>query len=278
MKKHLILLISLCSLSSCYLSDEKSPLKVFNKRGFNPNSAEADQRRRALLVEEKDYEWKEIQAEAIENFKTIEHIVRKMCFDCHDSKTKLPFYGRAFPRINPVNRHQVEGLEALDFVTKFPLKSLGSDNQLALLKAFRNSVVEKNMPLKSYTLIYRSRKIKKKDQEILLDWIDPLIEKLENFDEKYAEIIFDSTPAGKAKSILSVKCFRCHANGASKGNFGGMENLEALKKSKYVDLDKPTQSELYTISLSNEMPPNIKESLTEDELETILLWIQNQSE
>ena len=279
MKKTLLLLLVLGPLTSCFLNNEKGPLYLTDKiKGSNElttDSAVYELRRKIRLLEEKGLEWKEIQEEAQTSFKSIKNIVQKKCYDCHDSDTKLAFYGRLFRRINPINRHQEEGLEAFDFVSKFPLKSRGSENQLSLLNAFRNSVVDKTMPLKSYTLFYPFRKIKKKDQAALLEWIDPLIERLKGFEEKYSEIIIDPTPAGMAKRIFSEKCFRCHANGSSKGGFGEMQNLEALKISKFINLDKPTQSELYTISLSHEMPPNLKEALTEEELESMLLWIQN---
>lgn len=278
MMKMLSLLLVLIMTVSCLEKKEKGALFLTDKseetNTFVSNPIVDELERRIRLLEEKDLEWKEIQGEALESFEGIKKIVRKKCYDCHDSDTKLPFYGRPLPSINPVNRHQVEGLEALDMAAKFPLSSKGSNNQLALLAAFRNSVVEKSMPLKSYLLVYPFRRIKKKDQKKLLAWIDPLVERIKGFEEKYAEVIIDPSPQGMAKRVFSGKCFRCHANGISKGGFGGMEDMEALKNSKYVDLDNPTNSELYTISLSQEMPPNKKEALTEEELQTVLTWIQ----
>lgn len=279
MLKPIIFLLILSTLVSCLQKKEKGALYLTDKANetnrFIDTSFTESLERRIRLLEEKSLEWKEIKGEALTSYKKIEKIVRKNCYDCHDSDTKLPFYGRPFPSINPINRHQVEGLEAFDFATKFPLKSKGSDNQLSLLNAFKNSVVEKTMPLKSYTLVYPFRKVTKKEQKKLLAWIDPLIERVKNFEDKYAEVILDITPSGMAKRVFATKCFRCHANGITKGGFGGMQDLEALKGSKYIDLDNPTQSEIYTISQSKEMPPNIKQALTEEELETVLFWIQN---
>ena len=277
MKQRLLFLLLSFAFTSCFQDEGKGPLYISPKTISSnklPSSVEENLRRKFKLLEEKNLEWKEIQKDALSSFKKIEKIVRKKCYDCHDSNTKLPFYRRPFPRINPINRHQVEGLEAFDFARKFPLKSLGSDNQLSLLNAFRNSVLDRTMPLKSYRLVYPFRKIKKKDQVVLLGWIDPLIEKIEQFEEKYSELVIDTSPKGMAQRVFSAKCFRCHANGTSKGGFGGMEDLEALKKSNFVNLKNPTLSEIFTISQSNEMPPNIKEKLNEEELEIILLWIQ----
>jgi len=274
----LLALSLIFSLSSCFKSKEKGALFITDKTAETNNLAPSplldELQRRIRLLEEKEKDWKEIKDGALLEYKKIEKIVRKKCYDCHDSDTKLPFYGRPLPSINPVNRHQVEGLLALDFAAKFPLTSKGSQNQIALLTAFRNSVVEKSMPLKSYTLVYPFRKIRKKDQKKLLAWIDPLIEKIKDFEDKYAEVLLDPTPAGRAKKVFVGKCFRCHANGISKGGFGEMEDLEALKKSKFVNLKNPTASEIYSISVSKQMPPNPKEALSEQELQDVLDWIQ----
>ncbi|MFT6071164.1 MAG: hypothetical protein ACJAT2_001436 [Bacteriovoracaceae bacterium] len=274
-------LLILLLFSSCFKSKEKGALYLTDKRqtvetlGSNPIIEDLE--RQVRLFEEKELEWQEIQKEALFEYKKIEKIVQKKCYDCHDSDTKLPFYGRVFPNINPVNRHQVDGVDALDLVHKFPLKAKGNPPQVALLRSFRNAVIDKTMPLKIYRRVYPFRKIKKKDQVKLLAWIDPLIEKLEAFDEKYESINLDPTPSGRVKRVFAGKCIRCHGNGVSKGGFGGMEDLEALKKSKYVNLDSPTESELYLLSYNKKMPPNVRESLTDEELQTILNWIEEDS-
>lgn len=266
-------------LSSCFKSKEKGALYLTEKKNETeslniPNPIVEDLERQIRLFEEKELEWKEIQKDALYEYKKIEKIVRKKCYDCHDSDTKLPLYGRVLPSINPVNHHQVDGIKALDLVHKFPLKAEGNPPQVALLKSFRNAVIDRTMPLKIYTKVYPFRKIRKKDQKKLLAWLNPLIEKVEAFNEKYESINLDPSPAGRAKRVFANKCMRCHGNGVSKGGFGGMEDLEALKKSKFVNLDNPTESELYLLSYNKKMPPNIRESLTDEELQTILDWIQ----
>jgi mono/diheme cytochrome c family protein len=276
-------LLIILALSSCFKSKEKGALFVSEK---NPQIEEIranipiieDLERQIRLFEEKELEWQEIQKDALFEYKKIEKIVQKKCYDCHDSDTKLPFYGRIFPSRNPVNRHQVDGVNALDLVHKFPLKAQGNPPQVALLKSFRNAVVDKTMPLKIYTKVYPFRKIKKKDQVKLLAWINPLIERIESFNEKYDSINLDPSPKGRVKKVFANKCMRCHGNGVSKGGFGGMEDLEELKKSKYVNIDRPTESELYLLSYNKEMPPNIRETLSEVELQTILEWIAEESQ
>lgn len=276
--KKLFYLLILLLLSSCFKSKEKGALFLNDTNQSTENLTTSpiieDLERQVRLFEEKELEWQAIQKDALFEFKKIKKIVKKKCYDCHDSDTKLPIYGRVLPSINPVNHHQVDGIKALDMVHKFPLKAQGNPPQIALLKSFRNAVIDKTMPIRIYTKVYPFRKIRKKDQKKLLAWLDPLIEKVEAFNEKYESINLDPSPAGKVKRVFANKCIRCHGNGASKGGFGGMEDLESLKKSKYVNLDSPTESELYLLSLNKEMPPSIREALSDEELQTVLDWIQ----
>ena len=280
--KTIFYLFLLFLLSSCFKGKEKGALYLSDRNKTSEPLGKSpiieDLERQVRLFEEKELEWTEIKKDALFEYKKIEKIVQKKCYDCHDSDTKLPFYGRVFPNINPVNRHQVDGVHALDLVHKFPLKAEGNPPQVALLRSFRNAVIDKTMPLKIYRRVYPFRKIKKKDQVKLLAWIDPLIERLEAFDEKYESINLDPSPAGKVKRVFANKCIRCHGNGVSKGGFGGMEDLEALKKSKFVNLEKPTESELYLLSYNKKMPPTLREALSEEELQTILDWIGERKE
>ena len=82
----------------------------------------------------------------------------------------------------------------------------------------------------------------------------------------------------KVTRVFSAKCFRCHANGVSKGGFGNMHDLEKLRESEYIDLDSPDFSELYMISESGEMPPSRRDRLNSEELQTILEWIQAEAD
>jgi hypothetical protein len=186
----------------------------------------------------------------------------------------LPVYGRILPRINPVNNHQKEGLEALDMIEVFPMKAKGYPDQLSLLRAIKNSALEKTMPLRSYTMIYKDRKLNSEDQEAIKSWVDPLVQQIKDYRDTYESDLDDGSYRYKVIKIFEGKCFRCHANGVSKGGFGEMEDLEKLKNSFYVDLDAPENSYLYEIVELGEMPPNPRERLTEEELSYVLEWIK----
>jgi mono/diheme cytochrome c family protein len=129
------------------------------------------------------------------------------------------------------------------------------------------------MPLKIYTITNPRKKINDQDEKNILAWIDPLIQKLVDFNERY------SVPTGSVEdqtaNIFEQKCYRCHANGNNRGSFGGMEDLTRLSMSKYVDAENPEASGLYTIMQNGEMPPNPKEAMTQDELVIIRDWIES---
>ncbi len=222
------------------------------------------------LEEQKRKDWEKIVLQAKENFQDIRPIIKKKCFSCHDSNTKLPFYGKIFPKINIVYKHQRDGLRALDFKNIFPLKARGESSQLSLLRAIRSATLEKTMPLKSYLLFYPNRKIKKQDEVDILNWVEPLINEVQLFEDKY---LVGNSLRSKAIRVFRNRCFRCHANGVRKGGFGSMENIKELIKSKYINKDFPEKSEIYTISLSGEMPPSKTEQLSEEELNVILDWL-----
>jgi mono/diheme cytochrome c family protein len=215
----------------------------------------------------------EIIFEAQVSFQDIRPAFKNKCFACHDTNTKLPIYGRILRNRNPVNKHREDGIKAIDFVLDFPLSVQGNPPQLSLLRSLRNSITDRGMPLKIYTTVYPRKKLNDRDEKDLLAWIDPLIQKLFDYDERY------SVPAGtveaKAAHIFEQKCYRCHANGNNRGSFGEMEDLARLSLSQYVDVQNPEASGLYTIMQNGKMPPNPREAMTQDELVIIRDWIES---
>ena len=255
--------------------------------------------RRIELLETKKDDWDEIIAEGLENYRIIEPILKKKCFACHDSDRGVPWYGKPFQEHNSVYHHYIDGIAALDFSTKFPLTSQGTNNQVALLNGIKNAVLDETMPLKVYTRFYPRRKITPQDKMAIKYWVEPLVEKIEAWEQKYIYDLEDiplfsikeceETPTPlpgvdieaarrKVSRVFSAKCFRCHANGVSKGGLGDMQDFEKLKMSKYINLETPDLSELYMISESGEMPPSIRDRLNREELQTILEWIRAEAD
>lgn len=240
---------------------------------------ETEEERQARLAAEKTSEWKRIVEDANLGFSQLQPMLSYKCFDCHDSSRRLRLYARVFPSINPLYKHQQDGLKALDLKDGFPFKIKTKEDvdfnnvnfQLSLLNSFKNSFLDRSMPLKSYRLIYRRRRIFNRDESRVLNWVDSLINELEIFKNKYSE----DSPRARAYNIFEAKCTRCHGYGVAKGGFGDMEKTEELLKSKYINLEDPEASSLYQIVLSGEMPTNERERLTEKELADVLEWIQS---
>lgn len=224
---------------------------------------------------EKNRVWVDINTEARESFKGIHDIVQNKCSSCHDSTVNLPFYGKIFRQINPVNQHQVDGLKSLDFGKGYPFVAKGNPPQIAVLKAIKTAVLERSMPIKMFTAVYPSKKINDDDEKRIIDWIDPVVEKLQDYDLKYN--VSDASIATQAKKILELKCFRCHANGNNKGNFGDMEKTDEMLKGKYVNLVDPDQSRLLTKIIQGKMPPSKLEALTAEETNTVRDWLDLKS-
>ena len=255
---------------------------------------------RISLLKSKKEDWDEIIAEGLENFKIIEPIFKNKCYACHDSDRGVPWYGKPFKKKNPIYQHYIDGIAALDFSTKFPLSSEGSNNQISLLNAIKNAALDETMPLRVYTRIYPRKKITPQDKMAIKMWVEPLVEKIEAWEQKYIIDLENDIPLPnencneppqeptpginlevarkKVSRVFSAKCFRCHANGASKGGFKNMQDLEQLKSSKFVDLNLPSNSELISIVLSGEMPPSARDRLNSEEIQTILEWIQAEAD
>ena len=234
---------------------------------------EAEIVRKQLLLIEKKAAWERIVIEANDSFQDIEATIERKCFACHDANTKTPIYGRILRSRNPVYQHQRDGLLALDFSKKFPFVAKGNPPQLSLLKAIKNEVMDRSMPIKAYTTFFRNKKITDSDEERILAWVDPLIDQIQAFDERFQES--DLTLDQQVNKIFEAKCFRCHANGNDRGGFGDMQDRQLLLKSRYLDLKNPFQSAIFKLSVNKKMPPNPRDSMTDGEILIFSEWIES---
>ena len=253
-------------------------------------TARTVEQERLRVIAKKKSAWKKITVEAKDSYQDIASIMKKKCSDCHDQRVKLPLYGRILRRYNPIYKHQKDGLAAIDFSAIFPLKTsdgykpeksveikTSATEQISFLNALRESVVRRTMPLRSYTALYRGRRVFDNDEKAIVAWVDLLIEKLRDFSKEYETDIDDGSVAFKVGQVFKNKCYRCHANANQRGNFGGMEDLDKLILTKYINRDEPESSGLYQEVLTGEMPISASERLTEEELSYVLEWIKNPS-
>lgn len=275
--KQISLLLGMMVISSCGMPFGSS---FKNQLSFNDSVEATKQKQQSLLQEElkrKQFREEKIQVEknllneAKSSFNSVKDLFDQKCMNCHDGNFKLPLYGRIFPGINPVHKHQVDGLKALDYADGFPFKAQGNPLQLALLKSIKNSFATKTMPLKSFTAIYPKKKINSEDQMRINKWIDPLIQQFEDFEVRYNSVDLDLS--AKAQKVLELKCFRCHANGNDKGNFGGMESVPLLVEKNYLKPGNPEESKIYQSIRDLSMPPNKLDALTTDEIYAIRDYI-----
>ena len=187
---------------------------------------------------------------------------------------RFPSMESFFSEETSLRNTEMTALDNVDFSLKFPLVAKGDPPQLAILKAIRSSVTERTMPIKLYKIFYPRRRVTDKDEEKILGWIDPLVERIEQFNEKYNRSDDDSIE-NRVATIFTYSCNRCHGNGNTRGDFGGMDNLQALSKSKYINKESPEKSELYQYIKSGEMPPSRSEKLSEEEAQVVLNWIES---
>lgn len=274
----ILLLLFTAVLTSCGGKD-KSALKFRDAKTEALEAAIAktakqlaNEEAKKKILAEKNLVWEEINTEARESYKNIKDLVENKCTNCHDANFKLPFYGRIAKGINPVHKHQVDGLASWDFSGGFPFKAKGNPPTIALLKSIKNAFIERTMPIKSFTIVYPGKKISDNDEKRIIDWVDPIIEKLEDFDKRFNPKSTDV--ATRAVKILELKCYRCHAVGNEKGKFGDMEKTAELIKGKFIDLERPDQSILYTQIFQGKMPPSKLEALDMDEMNTIRDWLE----
>lgn len=273
--QHINLLACLIIITSCG-GGKQSNLLFKDRTQSQTSTLKTDldniEKKRAEFAMEKARVWEEINNDAKATFENVKDVFTNKCMNCHDSSFKLPFYGRILEKINPVTKHQVEGLKSFNFAEGFPFQAQGNPPQIAILKSIKNSITERTMPIKSFTTVYPKKKINEEDEKIILSWIDPIIEKIDNYEVKYnsANLNLDS----QAHKILEMKCFRCHASGNARGGFGGMENTEALIKGKYVSPGNPEQSQIFTTVRDGKMPPSKLETLSAEEQYVIRDWLE----
>lgn len=269
--------------TGCYSNKKASDLK-FDSNRDNVSGNENLQQELLLkklkaeveFLKAKESTWNTLVEDAKSEFEVVWPVLKRKCASCHDSDKPLPFYGKPFGDSNSIRRHRDDGLDAMDFSTKFPIKAKGNPPQVAILKAIRQSVTERTMPLKIYTFFYPFRKINKEDEELLLNWLDPLILRLEDFDRKY------NAPANNDinsnfTALMEQRCFRCHANGNARGGFENLDDFKALVASKWVNREQPEESLFYKIVQSGEMPPDPKQRFNPEELKLVSDWIEFQT-
>lgn len=99
---------------------------------------------------------------------TVLHILQVACYDCHSNHTNYPWYAN----ITPVNywlaNHVNEGKHELNFSECATYSKKKMNHKL---DEVMEQVVEKEMPLSSYTILHRDAKLSDAQAAMLVQWV-----------------------------------------------------------------------------------------------------------
>lgn len=99
-------------------------------------------------------------------------ILEKSCYDCHSSHTNYPWYSQVQPVGWWLWWHVKEGKEELnfsEFATYSPRRAYHKLEEIQ-----EQVVVEKEMPLTSYTLMHSKARLNDAERELLAQWTEQL--------------------------------------------------------------------------------------------------------
>ncbi|MEO5561819.1 MAG: heme-binding domain-containing protein [Chitinophagaceae bacterium] len=99
----------------------------------------------------------------------VQAVLRTSCYDCHSNNTNYPWYSRAQPFGWLLAKHIRNGKAELNF-SEFGSYSLR--RQASKLKGIENSIKDRTMPLRSYTLLHKNAKLSQRDKVMIIDWLE----------------------------------------------------------------------------------------------------------
>lgn len=104
------------------------------------------------------------------NLKSVEHILRNSCFDCHSQNPRQPWYN-SLPLVSSlIKGHQENAQKHLDMTDGFPFYARGSADHV--LEEIREEIEEGEMPIFSYRIMHWGASIEGARRDSLFVWID----------------------------------------------------------------------------------------------------------
>lgn len=91
------------------------------------------------------------------------------CYDCHSNNTHYPWYSKISPVSWYLNKHVVEGKEAVNF-NEFGL--LSQRKMIGTLSDVCELIESGSMPLVSFTIIHRDASLDDEDVMLICDWTE----------------------------------------------------------------------------------------------------------
>ncbi len=107
--------------------------------------------------------------------KEVADILRTSCYDCHSNNTAYPWYNKIQPVAMYLEDHIEHGKEEFNF-SRFG--DYSDRRKKSKLKSFIREVEKDKMPLESYTLIHRNAKVSNDEKEVILTWVNKVLDSL----------------------------------------------------------------------------------------------------
>jgi len=98
----------------------------------------------------------------------VDHVLKSACYDCHSNQTSLKWFDQIAPAYWLVASHVKEARKALNFSD---WDKLMPADQKARLYLSLNTILEKEMPLSSYTLLHSNARVDSNEIDILKNYL-----------------------------------------------------------------------------------------------------------
>lgn len=105
----------------------------------------------------------------------LDTVFKTSCYDCHSNNTVYPWYFNFQPVAMWLGNHINDGKKELNF-SEFASYSIRK--QYKKLEEINEQVKEKEMPLKSYTLIHSRAKLDDEQRLLITEWASNLMDSM----------------------------------------------------------------------------------------------------
>ncbi|MCD6010991.1 MAG: hypothetical protein K0Q79_853 [Flavipsychrobacter sp.] len=106
---------------------------------------------------------------------SVQHILKKACYDCHSNNTAYPWYFNIQPVTWWMDDHIEEGKDELNF-SEFGKRKI--EGRIKKLKKVAKEVEEGEMPLDSYTWIHKDAVLTEQEKNTIITWARSLSEQI----------------------------------------------------------------------------------------------------
>ena len=105
----------------------------------------------------------------------VKNIIQSSCLDCHSNKTIYLWYDRISPVSWLVNKHITDGKKEINFSEWGEQDAF---DKYGIFQDIQKEVGEKNMPLKSYTMVHKNARLSDDERKVLVEWCKKRVEEL----------------------------------------------------------------------------------------------------